>query len=293
VTIASRAREFARTEKVTALGASIVCASVLLAIVGPWLAPYDPQAATSDILLAPSGSHPFGTDKAGIDTLSVVLAGFRADILIALGSIAISLVGGVLLGAIAGFAYQARGARRVGWVLLRLADVVQTIPVLILALALVGMTGPSVRNVVISVAFVNLPMFFRITRGAILVVQQETYVDAARSLGLSDTQLLARHVLPNSMAPVVANASIAMGASVLLTASLSYVGAGVRPPTPEWGATMAAGAEQLVTGEWWLSVLPGLVLAIVVLGFALVGKGLERQLDPLQRQRVELDGALA
>jgi peptide/nickel transport system permease protein len=293
MTVVSRALAFARDEKTTALGALIGCVSVLLAIVGPWITPSDPQAATSNILRPPSASHLFGTDKAGIDTFSVVLAGFREDVLIALGSIAISLVGGVLLGAVAGFAYQSSGVRRVGWLLPRLADVVQTIPVLILALALVGMTGPSVRNVVISVAFVNLPMFFRITRGAILVVQEETYVDAARSLGLSDSQVLARHVLPNSMAPVVANASIAMGASVLLTASLSYVGAGVRPPTPEWGATMAAGAEQLVTGEWWLSVLPGLVLAIVVLGFALVGKGLERSLDPLQRQRVELEGALA
>jgi peptide/nickel transport system permease protein len=293
MTAAARLLAFARAEKAVAIGVAIVGMSVLLAVIGPVIAPYDAQASTSDVLQPPSMSHLFGTDLAGIDTLSVVLAGFRADVLIALGSIAISLVGGVLLGAIAGFAYQARAPRRVGWLLVRLADVVQTIPVLILALALVGVTGPSVRNVVISVAFVNLPIFFRLTRGAILVSQQETYVDAARSLGLSDSQILKRHVLPNSLGGVVANVSIAMGSSILLTASLSYVGAGVRPPTPEWGATMAAGAEQLVTGEWWLSVLPGLVLAIVVLGFALVGSALERSLDPLRRQRVDLERAMA
>jgi peptide/nickel transport system permease protein len=288
MTAAARVRTFARAEKAVTVGLVIVGLSIVLAAVGPLIGPFDPEAATSDVLQPPSLTHPFGTDIAGIDTLSVVLAGFRADILIALGSIAISITGGVVLGAIAGFAYQSRSARGLGWLLMRLADVLQTIPVLILALALVGMTGPSVRNVVISVAFVNLPIFFRLTRGAILVSQQGTYVDAARSLGLSDSQVLTRHVLPNSLGPVVANASIAMGASVLLTASLSYVGAGVRPPTPEWGATMAAGAEQLVTGEWWLSVLPGLVLAIVVLGFALVGGGLERSLDPLRRRRVDL-----
>jgi peptide/nickel transport system permease protein len=293
MTAVSRLPAFARAEKGIAIGTLIVGVSLLLAVIGPAVAPYDAQSATSEVLQPPSLSHPFGTDLAGIDTLSLVLAGFRADVLIALGSIVISLVGGVLLGAIAGFAFQSRAARRLGWLLVRLADVVQTIPVLILALALVGVTGPSVRNVVISVAFVNLPVFFRLTRGAILVSQQETYVDAARSLCLSDSRILARHVLPNSLGGVVANVSIAMGASILLTASLSYVGAGVRPPTPEWGATMAAGAEQLVTGEWWVSVLPGLVLAVVVLGFALVGSGLGRSLDPLRHQRVDLRRAVA
>lgn len=282
-----RALEFVRADRGLAIGAVIVGVAVLLSAIGPVIAPFDAEAATSDVLEAPSWRHPFGTDLAGIDTFSVVLSGFRADVLIALGSIVISLTGGVLLGAVAGFAFQARWLRGIGWVLMRLADLVQTIPVLILALALVGVAGPSIRNVVISVAFVNLPIFFRLTRSAILVAQQETYVDAGRALGLSDTQILRRHVLPNALAPVVANVSIAMGSSILLTASLSYVGAGVRPPTPEWGATIAAGAEQLITGEWWLSVLPGLVLAIVVLGFALVGQGLERALDPVRRQRLE------
>jgi peptide/nickel transport system permease protein len=264
-------------------GAVIVVLSCVLAVIGPWIAPHDPEAATRDVLLEPSLEHPFGTDASGVDVFSRVIAGFRTDVLIAVVAVTISLVGGVLLGAFAGFDHSARPARFGAWLVLRIADMVQALPVFILALALVGMSGPSVRNVVIAIAFVNLPVFLRLARGAVEVTKREAFVDSARVVGLPDRRVLMRHVLPNSLDSVIANASITVGFAVLLTAALSFLGAGVRPPTPEWGATMASGAQHLITGEWWISVLPGLVLSMVVLGFALLGESLRRHWDPARR----------
>lgn len=265
------------------VGASIVGVSCLLAVIGPWIAPYDPEAATRDILLPPSLEHPFGTGASGVDVLSFVLAGFRTDIVIALASVGMALVGGVLLGAFSGFNHESRLARFVAWLILRFADMIQAIPVFILALALVGMSGPSVKNVVIAIAFVNLPIFLRLTRGAVEVRRREAFAEAARVMGLPDRKVLMRHVLPNSLDSVFANASITVGFAVLLTAALSYLGAGVRPPTPEWGATIASGAQNLITGQWWISVLTGAVLSTVVLGFALLGEALRRRWDPNRR----------
>ncbi|MBB4662104.1 ABC transporter permease [Conexibacter arvalis] len=272
-----------RGDRALAAGVVIVAISLLLAAIGPWIVPFDPERATGEVLLAPSLEHPFGTDASGIDVFSRVVAGFRADVTIAIVAVALSLAGGVVLGALAGFDFRSPWAGRGRWTILRLADMVQALPVFILALALVGMTGPSVRNVIVAIAFVNLPIFLRLTRGAVLVTQREAYVDAARVMGLPSRVTLRRHVLPNSMEPVIANASITVGFAVLLTAGLSFLGAGVRPPTPEWGATIASGSRNLVTGEWWISVLPGLVLSVVVLGFALLGEGLRRRWSPADR----------
>jgi peptide/nickel transport system permease protein len=276
-----------RRDAATTVGAVIVAVSILLAIVGPSIVPYDPERATGDVLLAPSSSHLFGTDASGIDVFSRVVAAFRSDVFIALVAVAISSIGGVILGALTGYRFRSRGSRAASWIVLRLGDVVQALPVFILALALVGMTGPSVRNVVIAIAFVNLPIFLRLTRGAVLVTEREAYVDAARVMGLPPRRILTRHVVPNSLEPVLANASVTVGFAVLLTAGLSFLGAGVRPPTPEWGAAIAAGSKNLVTGEWWISVLPGIVLSIVVLGFALLGDGLRRAWDPAGRQTID------
>ncbi len=265
-------------------GFAIVTVSVLLAIVGPYITPHSPVNATTGILLAPSAHHLFGTDSSGIDVFSNVVAGFRTDLVIAIASIGLSLLGGIALGSLSGFPFRSRVGRGGAWVLLRGADMVQALPVFIFALVLVGMTRPSMRNVIIAVAFVNLPIFLRITRGAVLVTSSESYVDSARVVGLPDRRILVRHVLPNSLEPVIANASVGIGYAILLTAGLSFLGAGVPPPTPEWGAEIANGSQSLVTGQWWISVFPGLVLSIVVLGFALVGETLRRYWDPSGRQ---------
>lgn len=259
------------------LGGGIVATSLFLAIVGPAIAPHDPESATRDILQAPSGSYPFGTGASGIDVFSYTLAAFRTDVLIAVVSVGIAVTVGVVLGALAGYAHEGPFGKGLRWVLLRATDLVQAIPVFILALALVGATGPSVKNVIIAIAFVNIPIFLRLTRAAVEARNKEAYVDAARVLGLPDRSILGRHILPNSLDTVIGNASITIGFAVLLTAALSFLGAGVRPPTPEWGATIASGSQHLITGQWWISVIPGFVLSIVVLGFAVFGDAVRRR----------------
>jgi peptide/nickel transport system permease protein len=254
------------------LGEAIVAIALLLAVTGPWLAPSDPERPTGDVLLAPSLGHPFGTDASGIDVFSVVVAAFRVDVLIALVSVVIALVGGIAFGALAGYSFNgSRLARVASAIVLRLLDVVQTVPVFILALALVGVAGPSVRNVVIAVAFVNLPIFARLTLTAVRGVESREFVAASRAIGLREGTILRRHVLPNSLEATLATASIAVGGAILMTAGLSFLGAGVRRPAPEWGIEISNGADYVITGQWWISVLPGIALAIVVLGFALAG----------------------
>ena len=260
----------------TIAGAVIVGVAMLLAVVGLWLAPFDPEKPTQQVLLSPSGGHPFGTDASGLDVFSVVVAAFRVDALIAVVAIGISLVFGILIGALSGYGFNGnRLAAAVSSTLLRVLDLMQSIPAFILALALVGMTGPSVQNVVIAVAFVNIPVFARLTRTAIRGTEQQEFVAASRAIGVRESSILVRHVIPNSIDSTIAYASIAVGGAILLTASLSFLGAGVRRPTPEWGAEIAMGAGYVITGQWWISVLPGLVLSIVVLGFALLGDAVQ------------------
>ncbi|MFN8063014.1 MAG: ABC transporter permease [Vicinamibacterales bacterium] len=270
---------FVRSHPAFAAGHVIVAVAMLLAVVGPTIAPHDPENVTDDVLASPSAEHLFGTDASGFDVFSQVIAAFRVDIAIAVIATAASALVGVALGTIAGFEFGGRVGRASSWLILRMADMVQALPVFVLALALVGMTGPSLRNVIIAIAFVNAPIFLRLTRSTVLVTQRESYVEAAHALAFSDRRIIARHVLPNSIEPVLANVSIGVGLAILLTSGLSFLGAGVKPPTPEWGTIIANGAPNLVTGEWWVSVLPGIVLAVTVLGFALVGDCLRRYWD--------------
>jgi peptide/nickel transport system permease protein len=292
---AQRLRDYARGDRGLRIGAVIVAATLFLALFGPLLAPHDPEAATRDVLAAPSASHWFGTTRSGVDVFSATLAAFRIDVFIALVATLGSFVVGVTLGAIAGFRFSSRSAAASSWMVLRGADMVQALPVFILALALVGVTGPSVRNVVIAVAFVNCPIFLRLTRASVLINQSLPYADAARVMGYSERRVLTRHILPNSLDPVIANASIAVGYAILLTAGLSFIGAGVPQPTPEWGSIIANGSANLVTGQWWISILPGVVLGVVVFGFAMLGDGLRRYWSPEGRKtvaRLELEKAV-
>jgi peptide/nickel transport system permease protein len=267
----------------------VVLAAVVLAVIGGWLAPYDPEQPTIDVLAGPSRTHLLGTDASGIDVLSVVVAAFRVDVLIAVVSIGISLIAGVALGALSGYSFnRSRSAGMSSTIILRALDLVQSIPVFILALALVGMAGQSVRNVVIAVAFVNLPVFARLTRSAIQGIEHREFVSASRAIGIREFGILRSHVMPNSLDSTIAYASIAVGGAILLTAGLSFLGAGVKPPTPEWGAEIASGSGYIITGEWWISVIPGIVLSTVVLSFALLGDGIRVAL-----QRAHREGELA
>jgi peptide/nickel transport system permease protein len=270
---------FTRANRPFAIGLAIAALSIVLMAIGPVIAPVDPNAEDFRATLAsPSGAHWFGTDQNGRDIFARVIAAPRADMFIALASTALAFLLGVPLGVAA--IGTSRAGRTMGELLLRLMDVIQAFPVFILALALVAGFGPSAINVIIALTVLQFPVFLRLTRSAALVVRGRTFVEASRIGGASPLTVLRRHVLPNSMAPAFVGASVAVAQAILITAGLSFVGAGIRPPTPEWGAMISDGAQNLITGQWWPSVFPGIALAIVVLGYALVGDGLRLYLDP-------------
>jgi peptide/nickel transport system permease protein len=272
-------RYFVRTHPATIVGAAIVVFAVMMAVLGPIVAPFGPETANpGNQLLPPSGQHLMGTDDNGMDVFSRVIASPRTDLTIAILGTVGAILAGVPLGLIAGFY---RGF--LPEALMRLSDIVQSFPVFLLGMALVVVTGQDIKNVIYVVAVINCPIYIRLVRSQVLFLRERPFIEAARALGGRDGWLLREHLLPNSIGPVVANASITIGWAILLTAGLSFIGAGVRVPTPEWGSMIAVGAKNIYTGEWWPSVFPGLALAVAVLGFALVGEAMVQVTDPTRR----------
>jgi len=268
------------------LGYLIVFVVLVLTLLAPWIAPYSPITADpSRFLEPPSWDHLLGTDAVGMDIFSRTIYAPRVDLTIALLGTLISASVGSLLGALVGFYSEGHGIRSaVSYGAMRAADVLQAFPVFVFAIALVASLGQSVHTVVIAIAFVNIPIYLRLMRSQVLTIRGMRYVEAAQIAGMSDFYTITRHVIPNAMAPVLAQVSVNIGWSILLTAALSFVGAGVRPPTPEWGSMIAMGFQNLVTGQWWPSLYPGLALAITVFGFALVGSSIEVLADPMKRR---------
>ncbi|SRR5579883_122287 len=266
------------------VGLFITILSAVLAVIGPLVVPYPPTTATVDVLRPPSLTHLMGTDPTGMDIFSRVLAAVQIDLSVAVSGTFLSFVAGVVLGAAAGYWSGTGGVPLVlSEGLLRIMDMIQSFPVFIFALALVSLSGPSAQNVVLAIAFVNLPIFLRLTRAAVLATREQLYIEAARGVGLADRRILLRHIIPNSIEPALVNASVTVGGAILLTSGLSFIGAGIRPPTPEWGSIIATGSQYMITGQWWIGVFPGLALSLSVFGFALVGDGLREYLDPTKR----------
>lgn len=277
-------RYFSRRRLAT-VAVAVAGLAVLLAFVGPLIGPHDPIVPNArESLEPPSLAHPFGTDSSGFDIFSRVLAAPRTDLGIAFLGTGIALLFGVVLGTLAGYYQGTRSAQSaLGEMLLRVADVIQAFPIFILALGLVAMRGPGPANVVIALAFVNFPIFLRLIRSETLSIRERAFVDAARAAGLSDLRIALKHILPNAMGPASVLVSVNAGFGILLTAGLSFIGAGVRPPTPELGAMVSLGADTIITGQWWPAIFPGLAIAVIVLAFAFVGQAVEALLDPRSR----------
>jgi peptide/nickel transport system permease protein len=250
-----------------------------LAFVGPTIAPYPPTEAVAGAQLQPpSTQHLFGTDSVGMDVFSRVIAAPRTDLTIALLATLIALGVGTPVGAIAGY-------HRTAWaeLIMRVSDLIHSFPVFLLAMAAVIVAGQRISSLIVVIGLVNAPIYIRLMRAEVLSLRERTFIEAAVALGEPPRRILVRHLLPNAASPIVSQASITVGIAMLLTAGLSFIGAGVRVPTPEWGSMIAIGASHIITGQWWPSLFPGLALATTVGGFALLGDSLPRLIDPLKR----------
>lgn len=257
------------------VGGSLAIFFVLVAILAPYIAPYNPiRGNLSEALQPPSSSHLFGTDNLGRDILSRVLWGARISLVIAVTGIAISILTGAIVGGLAGFFG--------GWideVVMRIVDILLAFPDILLALFVTAVTGPGLSNVILAIGVYNFPQFARISRGAVLAVKSMDYVEAARATGESSLSIFFRYVLPNSLSPIVVHATLRSGASILTAAGLSFLGLGVQPPTPEWGA-MISEALYFIDAAPYMWVFPGIFLVLTVLGFNLFGDGLNDVLNP-------------
>jgi peptide/nickel transport system permease protein len=269
-------RRLAAVRPLTVVAFVLLGFFVFSALFGPALAPYDPVATDPHVALkAPSLSHPFGTDSLGRDIFSRVVTATRVDLGVALTAVLFTLMIGVALGAAAGWAG--------GWtdrVVGRLLDTIMAFPLFVLAVGVAAALGNSVTSVVVATVVVNLPLYARLTRADVSRRRNAGFVEAARLAGLGPAAIVALHVMPNVLPPLMAPASLNMGWAILNAAGLSFLGLGIRPPQPEWGIMVSEGAANIFTGEYWLFLFPGAALALAVLTFSLIGEALRAEFDP-------------
>jgi peptide/nickel transport system permease protein len=260
------------------VGLVIAALFLLLTITAPWIVPYDPyDQDLSSALSPPSAEHLFGADQYGRDVLSRVIYGTRTALIAIIVADGLALVVGGALGLVAGFA-----GGRVDTAVMRLVDVLLAFPYLLLALIIVAALGPSLTNSILAIGIIYTPQYARLMRGQVLAVQSADFVWAARSIGATPLRVMLRHVLPNSLSPVLVMATLQAGSVVVETAGLSFLGLGAQPPSPDWGALLADGHSYFLSA-WWIATFPGLAIFLVVLGFNLVGDALRDQLDPRRR----------
>ncbi|WP_319568811.1 ABC transporter permease [Cohaesibacter marisflavi] len=261
---------------VTALGIGIVLFIAIAGLLAPLIAPYDPYSLNpKNRLLPPSATHFFGTGLFGEDIFSRILYGARIDLLIGIGAVIFGIAVGCPVGALAGYF-----SGKVDEILMRVMDIIAAFPGFILAMAIAGVLGPSIPNLIIAIAFVNVPVYARLMRAKFLIIRSSTYAMAAQGVGASRWRILWWHLLPNSLAPIFVQATLQFGWAILDAAGLSFIGLGVRLPTPEWGVMISLGVPQIISGQWWVSFFPGLAIFISVMGFNLIGDGLNDLLDP-------------
>ena len=264
---------------VTLLAFGLLFLILLAGLFGPWLVPYDPlQTNPNQQLKPPSWVHWFGTDQLGRDVFSRVVVATRLDLIISVAAVALSFVFGSALGAVAGY-FGGWTDRLVG----RLCDTIMAFPLFVLAMGIVAALGNTVENIIYATAIINLPFYARMARSEVNVRRNAGFVLAARLSGNGDWRILAMHIFPNSLPPMMVQISLNMGWAILIAAGLSFIGLGVRPPTPEWGIMVAEGANYIVSGEWWLALFPGLALMLAVFTFNLLGDGLRDIVDPQRR----------
>lgn len=255
-------------------GACILLFFILASTLAPVLAPYPiEQMKMEDRFFAPSPAHWLGTDEFGRDILSRILYGGRVSLM--MGLVAVSIAGffGVILGVISGY------YRKLDTYIMQVMDILLAFPSLLLAIAIIAILGVGLTNAMIAVAISVIPSYVRVVRGNVLSIREKEYIEAVKALGVSDFKIIVRHILPNVLSPVIVLSTLQFGTSILSAASLSFLGLGAQPPTPEWGA-MAYVGKSFLLKAWWMSLFPGFAIMLVVLGFNLLGDGLRDALDP-------------
>ena len=260
------------------LGAAAVLVFIVVGVFAPWLSPYDPTEMHLEVTLeAPSALHWFGTDELGRDVLSRTIYGARISLFVGIVAVSIALGVGAPLGMMAGFF----GA----WldeVLVRVTDIVLAFPPVLLAIFLAGISEPSVMNVIVPITVVYIPVFVRLARGEVLVARELEFVTAARAMGAGSVRLLAYHIMPNTMAPIMVQATLAVAISILTESTLSFLGLGPQPPTATWGGLLSDGRAYMTSAPW-LTIFPGLAIVLAVTGINLLGDALRDTLDPKLR----------
>jgi ABC-type dipeptide/oligopeptide/nickel transport system permease subunit len=260
------------------VGLAILLAFGIGSVLVPWLSPHDPtRQVLIQSLQAPSSEFWLGTDHLGRDILTRILYGTRISLLIGVLAVGLGMIVGIPLGVVAG--YYRGGA---DMVISRVTDILFAFPSILLALALVAILGVGLQNVIVAVGVSMVPIFIRIVRGTVLSVREETYVEAARAVGANDLRILSKHVLANSWAPIIVQATVGIGFTILLAAGIGFLGLGVQAPTPEWGAMLGEG-RQYIFSHAHMTTYPGLAIFLAVLAFNLVGDGLRDALDPRLR----------
>jgi peptide/nickel transport system permease protein len=267
--------------KLAFIGFIIIVSYILLAILAPLIAPYDPYEMSPDeSLTGPSASHLFGTDQFGRDIFTRIMYGSQISLKVGIISVGISLLLGVTMGVVAAFY-----GKWVDTLLSRVTDVLFAFPDILLALAIMAVLGPSLTNVMIAIGIVYTPIFARIARGAALSVKDALYIEAARSIGVSSFTIIRRHILPNSMAPIIVQTTLSFAFAILAEAALSFLGLGVEPDSPSWGIMLNEGKDWMEMA-WWVAIFPGLAITLAVLSFNVMGDGLRDALDPSLKEEV-------
>lgn len=273
-------RRFKRN-RLALIGAGVVILVIITAIFAPFIAPHDPIEQNYNIISnPPSIRYPMGTDPLGRGVFSRVVYGTRYALLIGIAVVAIEAGFGLTLGFTGGFY-----GGIVDTVIMRLVDAVLSIPVIVLALAIAGALGGGLLNMIIAIGVAGWSQFARLVRGSVLSIKEESYVEAAKAIGSNDFRIILRHILPNTIGPVIVYSTLYIPTAILWSAALSFLGLGAQPPTPEWGAIIADGRDYLGMA-WWIATFPGLALMLTVLGFNLLGDGLRDALDPKLRRQV-------
>lgn len=261
------------------VGALIILIFLIVALFAPYIAPYDPLTQQiEERLQSPSFKHILGTDNMGRDILSRIIYGTRISVMLGLIVILVAASIGITVGAISGYTTGILDN-----ILMRIADMFLSFPPIILAMAIAASLGPNLRNTIIAIAMTRWPVYARLVRSQVLSLKNTQFVESIKSIGGSKFRRLFIHILPNCLAPIIVRATLDLGTAILAAASLSFIGFGAQPPTPEWGAMVSIGRQYIIS-EWWVSTFPGIAILIVVIGFNLLGDGLRDVLDPRLRR---------